>query len=272
MRGEALNNSRRTHASSVHTVGGSAGAAGRPAAIGLSTALTTLDTRPPTYVITVPGSKAVGRGRNDGTAGGVTAVVTTAVRIFVVDDMVCAATELIPTRPSGTDLRAGCGSASTFTSTASTLTSTASTLLTGAGVPVDSTAEWADFPDSAAGSPLDGVGSFVGAVVSSSSFDDELVLAPPVLTTTPFGRCEVVDPVDVDVASEPVVCSVGAVAVALAAFVESDEVAFVDDSDVEDGFEGDGSGMSAHATPQPYPVTTAAPTPRATAKLPTRPT
>jgi hypothetical protein len=93
-----------------------------------------------------------------------------------------------------------------------------------------------------------------------------------VLTTTPVGACEVVDPVDVDVASEPVVCSVGAVAVALAAFVESDEVAFVDDSDVEVGFEGDESGVSAHAIPQPYPVTTAAPTPRATAKPPTRPT
>jgi hypothetical protein len=118
---------------------------------------------------------------------------------------------------------------------------------------------------------LDG-GIFRRRRLSSSSFDDELVFAPPVLTTTPVGACGVVDPVDVDVALEPVVGSVGAVPVSLAASVESDELAFVDDSDVEDGFEGDESSVSAHATPQPYPVTTAAPTPRATAKPPTRPT
>lgn len=210
----------------------------------------------------MPGSDAVGLGLGDGTAGGSTAVVTAAVRISAFDDIVCAAKELTGTLASDADLRSACGSASTFTSAASTLTSTAPTLPTGAGVP----------EDFAAGLCFGGAASFVGAVVSSSSFDDELVLAPPVLTTTPFGAREVVDPVDVDVASEPVVCSVGAVAVALAASVESDEVAFVDDSDVEDGFEGDESGVSAHATPQPNPVTTAAPTPRAMAKPPTRPT
>ena len=60
----------------------------------------------------------------------------------------------------------------------------------------------------------------------------------------------------------------------LSACVESD--APVDDSDDdeddEDDSEDDESGVSAHATPDPYPVTTAAPTPRATAKPPTRPT
>jgi hypothetical protein len=125
-----------------------------------------------------------------------------------------------------------------------------------------------------------GAGSCVGAVVSSSSFDDELVWAPSVLTTTPVGACRFVDAVDVEVASEPVVGSVAVVAVSLAASVESE--AFVDDFDDSDDFdedededddsEVDESGVSAHATPCPYPVTTAAPTPRATAKPPTRPT
>jgi hypothetical protein len=129
-----------------------------------------------------------------------------------------------------------------------------------------------------------GAGSCVGAVVSSSSFDDELVWAPSVLTTTPVGACRFVDAVDVEVASEPVVGSVAVVAVSLAASVESE--AFVDDfddsddsddfddsdEDEDDDSEVDESGVSAHATPCPYPVTTAAPTPRATAKPPTRPT
>jgi hypothetical protein len=109
------------------------------------------------------------------------------------------------------------------------------------------------------------LGFFVGVAVSSS-FDSDSVWAPPVLTTTPVGACELVDPVDVDVASEPVVCSVAAVVVSLAASVDSG--GFVDVSDDE----AEGDGLSAHATGSPYPVTTAAPTPRATAKVPTRPT
>jgi hypothetical protein len=110
----------------------------------------------------------------------------------------------------------------------------------------------------------------VAAVVFSSSFDDELVWAPPVLTTTPDGACEVVEAVDVDVGSTPFVGSVAAAVVSLTAPVESD--AFADDSEEEDGSDGDESGVSPHATPHPYPVATAAPTPRATAKVPTRPT
>ncbi|WP_235658430.1 hypothetical protein [Mycolicibacterium moriokaense] len=91
------------------------------------------------------------------------------------------------------------------------------------------------------------------------------------LTTTPVGACVVVDPVDVDVVSEPVVCSVGVVVVSLAAFVESG--AFVD-GDSEDGDSDDDGddGVSANAIGSPYPVATAAPTPRTTAKVPTRPT
>src|SRR5436309_2763318 len=125
MRGDPLNNSRRTHSSSVHTVGGWAGPAGTPAANGSSTALTRLDTKPPTYVTTVLGSYAVGQSRKDGTRGGVTAVVTAvvtaAVFICTVDDNVCAATELAST--SEADMAVGAGSLSTFTSTAATLLS-----------------------------------------------------------------------------------------------------------------------------------------------------
>jgi hypothetical protein len=106
--------------------------------------------------------------------------------------------------------------------------------------------------------------------VAGSALSAELVWAPPVLTTMPAGAGEVVDAVDVDATSEPGGCSVAAAAVSLAGSVESE--AFVDDSDEDDDSEDDESGVSAHATPHPYPVTTAAPTPRATAKPPTRPT
>ena len=95
------------------------------------------------------------------------------------------------------------------------------------------------------------------------------------LTTTSGGSGEVVDPVEVDVvASDPVVCSVAAVAVSLSACVESDALIddFDFDDDADDDSEDDESGVSAHATPDPYPVTTAAPTPRATVKPPRRPT
>ena len=50
---------------------------------------------------------------------------------------------------------------------------------------------------------------------------------------------------------------------------EDDDFDFDDDSDSDD--EDSDAGVSAHATPYPCPVTTAAPTPRATAKPPTRP-
>src|SRR5829696_465757 len=99
MRGDPLNNSRRTHASSVHTVGGSAGGAGNPAANGFNTALTRLDTKPPTYLTTVPGSNAVGHGRKDGTAGNVTAALWTSSTA----ENVCAAKELTATRADAGD-------------------------------------------------------------------------------------------------------------------------------------------------------------------------
>ena len=54
----------------------------------------------------------------------------------------------------------------------------------------------------------------------------------------------------------------------MSACVESDAV--VDDSDEDDDSEDDESGVSAHATADPYPVTTAAATPIATANPPTR--
>jgi hypothetical protein len=132
-------------------------------------------------------------------------------------------------------------------------------------------------PDSAAGAFLGGPGSFLGSVdFSSSFFDFELVWAPPVLTTTPAGTCEVVDAVEVDVSSVSVAFSVAALAVSLSlsASVESDCFSGEGDgSDVDDSDDdSDDDGASAHATPYPYPVTTAAPTPRETAKLPTRPT
>src|SRR5689334_17011970 len=88
--GVPLNSSRRTHARSVQIVGGWAGPAGAPAANGSSTALTRLDTSPPTYVTMVLGSYAVGHGRRDGTVGVDKAVVTAAVFSCVVDDNVCA--------------------------------------------------------------------------------------------------------------------------------------------------------------------------------------
>src|SRR5205823_13275193 len=75
------------------------------------------------------------------------------------------------------------------------------------------------------------------------------------------------DPVDVDVA----------LVSGVSAFWSGDE-SVASGADVSAGDSGDDSddgpvdGVSAHATPHPYPVTTAAPTPRATAKPPTRPT
>jgi hypothetical protein len=81
----------------------------------------------------VPGSNAVGHGLRDGTAGGVTAVVTAAVLISEFNDILCAAKELAGVSVSDTDLSTGCGSASTFTSEAPTL-------LTGASVSASSTA------------------------------------------------------------------------------------------------------------------------------------
>jgi hypothetical protein len=105
-----------------------------------------------------------------------------------------------------------------------------------------------------------GLGCFVGFVVSSSPLDSELVWAPPVLTTSP-DEAGVVDPVEVDGVVSDSFGSVAVVAV-------SDVVADVAGDDSED----DVSEVSAHASPHPEPVTTAAPTPSATAKPPTRPT
>jgi hypothetical protein len=101
---------------------------------------------------------------------------------------------------------------------------------------------------------------FVGFVAGSSSFDSELVLAPPVLTTTLVGASDAVDSGDGDaVVSEPFGCS---------AAVESEVVV---DADSEDD-SPDAPDVSAHACPHPYPVATATPTPSATANPPTRPT
>ncbi len=61
----------------------------------------------------MPGSKAVGHGRNDGTVGVVSAVVTAEVFISAVDDIVCAAKELTGSSACDADFSAGCGSAST---------------------------------------------------------------------------------------------------------------------------------------------------------------
>jgi hypothetical protein len=110
--------------------------------------------------------------------------------------------------------------------------------------------------------------AFVGSVVSSLPF--EPVWAPPVLTTTPGGACDVVDPVDVD---EGVGSDVSGVCGFSVGSAEADAgVADVDESvDVESAGDDSDEGVSAHATGNPYPVTTAAPTPRATARLPTRP-
>jgi hypothetical protein len=89
-----------------------------------------------------------------------------------------------------------------------------------------------------------------GPFVSSPFFDSELVCVPPVLTTTPDRACDGVDPVAVDVASESFGRSDAVAAVSLSACVESD------DSDDSEDSEDEESGVSAHAIPQPYPVTT----------------
>jgi hypothetical protein len=76
----------------------------------------------------------------------------------------------------------------------------------------------------------------------------------------------VVDSVDVDAVVDSVsglVSAADGVAASAGSF-EFDSVELVDDDSDE--------GVSAHATPHPYPVATATPTPRATAKPPTRPT
>ena len=161
--------------------------------------------------------------------GGVTAVVTAAVLISTVDDIVCAAKELTGTSASVADLTTGCGSASTLR-------------------PSSAVDLYFDGVDLGGGRfRAGGFRGFVSRLVGVRgrlclafgvfrrrrrllSFDSELVWAPPVLTTTSGGACEVVDPVEVDVvASDPVVCSVAAVAVSLSACVESD--ALVDDFD-----------------------------------------
>src|SRR5215213_3734572 len=158
----------------------------------------------------------------------------------------------------------------------STLTSTASTLLSGADGVAVCASLWADLlvSDGATGSV------FSSALVSAGSPVVELVWAPPVLTTTPGGACVVVDPVDVDTVVEPDVGSVVADVVSVEGSADSDAGVLVDDSDegvcdeedCEDESVVDVSGVSAHAIPYPCPVTTATPTPRATAKPPTRPT
>jgi hypothetical protein len=212
-------------------------------------------------VTKVVGSNAVGHGRKDGTVGAVTAVVTAVVLISAVDDNVCAVKEVIGAATSDAESSVGGGFASTFTSTASTE-------LSGTDVLVDS----------ASCSSL-GLDFFGAAALSSSSFEPELVWAPPVLTTTPGGACDVVDPVEVDEGLSSSdgsdgsdVTGVLGVSILSAGSAEGG-VADVDESvDVDSADDDSDDGVSAHATGNPYPVTTAAPTPRATAKPPTRPT
>jgi len=210
----------------------------------------------------------VGHGRNDGTVGVVTAVVTVVVAAAALgDDIVCAAKEL------------GAGGSSSAGATVRwvsgwVVTSVASTETSGGDAMADCLASSVCLPDDAldctVGS-IEGAGSFgfgsgsavsVGSTVSSSP--SELVWAPPVLTTTPGGACEVVDPVDVDDVAVDVAGSV--CVVSFSAESVFSVVVSADDSD-----EGSDEGVSAHANPGD-PVTTAAPIPRATANPPTRPT
>ncbi|HKP43950.1 hypothetical protein [Mycobacterium sp.] len=192
------------------------------------------------------------------------AVVTAAVS--AADEKVCAVKEL-----TGIDSDFGAGSVAGCESM-STLTSTASTLLSGGDGVAACACVWDDLLVSAGAT-----GSvFSSALVSVDSPVVELAWAPPVLTTTPGGACVVVDPVDVDTVVEPDGGSVVVDAVSLADFADSDTGVLVDDSADgvcdEDESADDVSGVSAHAIPYPCPVTTATPTPSATAKPPTRPT
>src|SRR6201999_1133209 len=102
------------------------------------------------------------------------------------------------------------------------------------------------------------------------------VWAPPVLTATPGGAVEVVDPVDHEAGSASGFdtssgcrSDAGGVVAFSAASAPVGDCVLVDDS--ADAASGE-SGVSPQANPDPDPVTTAAPTPSATAKPPTRPT
>ncbi len=113
----------------------------------------------------MPGSKAVGQGLKDGTAGGGTGATSCVVALArdgsAVDEIVWAATALTD-GGSGTDLAADCESLST-------VTWTASTLLVGADAPLAFTDTWVDalVSDCATGSV--GAGGVAVAVGSGAS-------------------------------------------------------------------------------------------------------
>jgi hypothetical protein len=111
-------------------------------------------------------------------------------------------------------------------------------------------------------------------VVVSDGDGSSVFCAPPVLTVTPGGAAAVVAPVETDTVLEDGVV----VPVVVGPWLRSDGspdvseggVASVDGPvDDPDGLVVPDSVVSAPATP--YPVTTAAPIPRATARPPTRP-
>ena len=122
----------------------------------------------------------------------------------------------------------------------------------------------ASVPDQCEG--LGGLAFFVGAVVSSassSSSGDELVWAPPVLTTTARRGLRCRRPRRAR-APRAWFTSISAGSAAPDSGVADVDASVDVDSVVDDSVEG----VSAHAAGNPYPVTTAAPTPRATAKPP----
>ena len=115
-------------------------------------------------------------------------------------------------------------------------------------------------------------GAELRAVGVASLDGVELVRAPPVLITTPL-RAE---RVSAEVRRFGVSVRSAASSASPAALAWVGEASGDDDLDLvaEESEEDDGadSEVSTHATPQPKPVRTAAPTPKATASPPTRPT
>ena len=190
----------------------------------------------------MPGSNAVGHGRKDGTAGNVTAALWT------------SSTAEKRLRCIRTDCYSGRRGRLEFWLRVSD----------------DLHLDGPDLGDgrfrAGLSGGLGGLAFFVGAVVSSassSSSGDELVWAPPVLTTTPGGACDVVDP------GEPRAEAGSRADFSAGSAAPDSGVADVDASvDVDSVVDDSVEGVSAHAAGNPYPVTTAAPTPRATAKPP----
>jgi hypothetical protein len=114
------------------------------------------------------------------------------------------------------------------------------------------------------GAISDSAGGEVGVDGAAGELAAELVCAPPVLTTVP-GSAEPVVGCD---APCPVGEPFGAGDESDDDAVASDGCVALDDADEDEAV----PSVSAAAVAQPYPVTTAVPTPRTTASLPTRPT